>query len=216
MNRLSTFCALALAVLTLAAFVDHVQHHELPGKEPDAAPLAATPTPESTPAIVEQPGVAAASTAIISSYASPTARGDSPTQEPQLTPSPRPAVDTKALKKRITGLILQPLRDHRMHAGTFSRVRRRDPIVELEIEEFVRPPSEAPPTFIAFRVTERRDRMGAKSVARQLAAGRLHVATGVIQLAPGATKKPADSAFEDVAKALVRLGVDKNAKKFPW
>ncbi len=184
MNRLALFCTVGLVALTLAAFVDHIRHRELPGKEPPAeltapagAALVAPPTRPPVEAVVE-------------------------------------TVDLDALRARVETSVLEPLRTQRLHAGSFSRVRMPAPIVDLEMEDEVRPPKEGGGNYIVFRVRERRGLEPRRAAGQPLAIGRIETTTGRIELAPGRVLDPSAVTFVGLADGLKRLGVREG--KRPW
>jgi len=174
MNRLALACTITLLLLTVAAFVDHVRHRDLPGRVPPP---------------VEPPVAASSGMDVI------------PTRPPE---APPPRVDFAAVRARVETEVLEPLRTRRLGASSFSRVRLPDPLVELEMEDTVRPPREDGRPFVMFRVLERRGRRPEEAEGRLLATGRVDASTLAIELAPGAAD---GSAFEDLEAGLVRLGV---------
>ena len=184
MNRMALATSVAVVLLTLAAFVNHVQTRPRPGEEPP-------PMPVLVPlAAVEAP---AAGT-------------------PEATPAPAALTVAKhaAIEARVRKEIVRPLQESRFSLRQFSRVRLPVRNLKLEMEKYrIRAPKEDAPEFVLFELREVDERRARADVTPPvLAYGRVQVATGALELSVFRSgKRKATRDWQPAAKALPRLGL---------
>ncbi len=188
MNRMALATSLAVVLVTLAAFVNHVQTRPLPGEE-------APPMTERLPVLMPLAAVEA-----------PTPRAaESKPKPPALTTAKRAAIEARVRKE-----IVSPLQKSRFNHRRFSRVMLPVRNLKLKMEDYaIHAPKEDAPEFVLFElqeVDELRTRVDKK--ARVLAHGRVQVATGTIELSVLRRGKQSTTRdWQPAVKALPRLGL---------
>jgi len=185
MNRMAVASALAVTLLTLAAFVNHVQTKPLPGEDPTALPAF-----ESSP----PPAAAAAAGYELR-----------PSMDVASTTALTPALLAR-LESELAEQVVKPLQLSVIDYRRFSRVLLPKRTISLRLEKnTIRAPKESGPEFVLFRLEDSRQRSSEEARRRVLAHGRVHLASGRIDMAAGALK-PGPDAWEPAAKTLRRLG----------
>ncbi len=196
MNRMAVACGLAVAGLTVAAFVNHVQSAPLPGAEAPPPRSEVPPLPENPVAFLADVEAAA-----------PAAAGREPAPATRV---PVPTVDYKALQARIEREIVTPLRKRFLDRKNFSRVRLPEPDLSLHLRAPTRRERRGPtPTHVEFEIEQASGRLSRGSRSRVMVYGRVETATGRIEMAlPASRSKATKHPWEPASKTLARLGVE--------
>jgi len=189
MNRMALFCSVAVAALTLAAFVNHVQTSELPAGPPP-------PMPPQVPSLAgAAPG------------------GGVPTQLPEPPPD---ATLRATVRAQLLREVVAPIQSSFENRDSFSRVRRTPTTVHLEMPEPTeeRAPREDGRGFVFFELESEGGRILRSGKRRTLAFGRVELASGHIELSIVRTPKAATGSrfWQPLDEALARLGVKRGKR----
>lgn len=193
MNRMALFCSVAVAALTLAAFVNHVQTSELPGGAPPQMP------PQIPPQVPSLAGAAPG--------------GGVPTQLPEPPPD---ATVRAAIRAQVLRDVVAPIQASFERRGSFSRVRRTPTTVHLEMPEPTeeRAPREGGSEFVLFELESEGGRVLRSGERRTLAFGRVEVASGHVELSIVRTPKATADVrlWQPLDEALAQLGVKRGKR----